>query len=135
MATAFSLDEFIDAPPLERARRVAAGLPIEALRELMRDPAVTVANLTRVVGPRRTLDRRLRHDSALSPEESDRLASLVAILALACQVFGSRTEGIAWLQEPKVAFDGQVPLDLLKTGPGARVVEDHLLRLRYGFYA
>src|SRR3546814_884569 len=62
MATAFSLDEFAAAPLLERAHAVSAGLPAKAVRDLVADPAITLADVARIVGPRRTIDRRLKEN-------------------------------------------------------------------------
>jgi putative toxin-antitoxin system antitoxin component (TIGR02293 family) len=135
MATAFSLESFTKQAPLKRAKAIEKGLPARVLRDLVKDPAVTVAAVARVVAPRRTLDRRLKDNSALSVEESDRLSRFVDLLALATQVFGSRAEAMAWLSAPKHAFEGEVPLNLLKSDAGTRAVEEHLLRIRYGFFA
>lgn len=135
MATAFSLDKFINAPPLERAAAVAKGLPAKAIRDLVADRAVSLADIARVVGPRRTLDRRLKENKRLSPEESDRLARFVATLDLASEVLGGREVAVGWLTSPKRRFNGQSPLDLLKTNVGTRLVEEVLLQARYGFTA
>ena len=89
----------MQAPPLERARQVAAGLPVAAVRELVSDPAVTVADVARVVAPRRTLDRRLKTGQDLTPEESDRFARLARVLALTTRVWGTRERAMAWLDE------------------------------------
>jgi hypothetical protein len=80
MATAFRLDEFVKAPALERARAVEHGLPVTALRDLMADPAITVADLSRAIAPRRTLERRLKERGRLNARESDRLGAFVTIL-------------------------------------------------------
>jgi putative toxin-antitoxin system antitoxin component (TIGR02293 family) len=135
MATAFSLDKFSKAPPLERAAAVAKGLPAKAIRELVADRVISLADIARVVGPRRTLDRRLKENKRLSPEESDRLARFVGTLDLASEVLGGREVAVGWLTSPKRRFNGQSPLDLLKTDVGTRLVEEVLLQARYGFTA
>jgi len=135
MATAFSLRKFSSAPRLARARQVAEGLPASAIRELVRDTNSTIADVSRAVGPRRTIDRRLKDGSRLSPEESDRLARLLEILDLATEIFGDRKKAMAWLEAPKHAFDGAIPLDLIRSHTGSKAVEEHLLRAKYGFFA
>jgi putative toxin-antitoxin system antitoxin component (TIGR02293 family) len=135
MATAFSLDKFISAPPLKRAEAVAKGLPAKAIRDLVADRAVSLADVARVVGPRRTLDRRLKENKRLSPEESDRLARFAATLDLATQIFGSRAAAMDWLTTPKRRFDDEAPLNLLKSDAGTRVVEEILEQGRHGFTA
>ena len=135
MATAFHLDTFAAAPPLERMDVVAKGIPAKALRELAADGAVTLADLARVVAPRRTLDRRLAAGERLSPDESDRFSRFLTVLDLAAALFGGRAEAMAWLGSAKRRFDGRTPLDLLRTDTGTRLVEDVLQQARYGFNA
>lgn len=135
VATAFSLDRFSAQPPLKRIKALNQGLPAKALRDLIADPVITLAAVARVVAPRRTLDRRLKESSALTPEESDRLMRFVEVLADTAHVFGGRAEAMEWLSTPKRVFDGAVPLDLMKSGTGARLIQDELLRLRHGFFA
>lgn len=135
MATTFKLDAFLAAPPLTRAAAVERGLPAKALRDLVADKVVSLADVARVIGPRRTIDRRLKEDQRLSPDESDRLARFLTTLALAAEIFGSRAEAMAWLAAAKQRFGGQSPLDLLKSDAGTRLVEDVLHQSRHGFTA
>ena len=135
MATAFNLDSFIKSPALKRAEAVAKGLPAKAIRDLVADRAVSLADVARVVGPRRTLDRRLKDNKRLSPEESDRLARFVATLDLAATIFGGREAAMCWLGSPKRRFEGETPLSLLRTDAGTRLVEEVLQQGRHGFTA
>ena len=57
------------------------------------------------------------------------------VLDLATHIFGFREEAIAWLSEPKCAFDGRIPFDMIASADGAQLVEEHLQRSRYGFFA
>lgn len=133
MATALS--RFTTSTPLDRARAIAAGLPARAVRDLVADPAVTMADVARVVGPRRTIDRRLKEDTRLSPEESDRFARFVAVLDLAAGVFGDRAAAMRWLGSPKARLGDERPIDLLASDAGTRLVEEMLEQARHGFTA
>lgn len=130
-----ALDLFVAAPPLERARAVAAGLPVRAVRDLVADPAVTLADIARVVGPRRTMDRRLKENGRLSPEESDRFARFLGVLELASGIFGGRGAAMRWLGSPKSRFGEERPIDLLASDAGTRLVEEVLEQARHGFTA
>ena len=130
-----TLDSFSAAPPLERARAIAAGLPVRAVRDLVADPAVTLADIARVVGPRRTIDRRLKENERLSPEESDRFARFLGVLDLAAGIFGGRAAAMRWLQAPKQRFGDTQPIDLLVSDAGTRLVEEVLEQARHGFTA
>ena len=135
MATAFSLERFLDWPPLERARAVEKGLPVKAVRDLVADRVVSIADVARVVAPRRTIDRRLKADGSLSPAESDRLARFASALKEATRLVGSREAAMRWLTEPKDMFAGERPIDLLRTGTGAQAVEEFFIRAKHGMLA
>lgn len=135
MATAFSMDRFLHTPPLARARQVEQGLPAGALRAVLDDGAVTLADLVGIVGKRRTLDRRLAEDEALTLEESDRLARFAEVLALATQVFGDGEAAVEWLRAPQFDFDDAPPIRLMRTHAGSDLVTGLLQRFRHGMLA
>lgn len=135
MATAFSLRRFARSNPLDRVRAVEKGLPARALRQLAADPAITMADLAQAIGTRRTLDRRLKEDSRLSLEEGDRLDSFIQVLDLAAHIFGNRAKAMAWLRAPKHRFDGRTPLEMMRTGTGARAIEELLIASQHGIMA
>lgn len=135
MAAVFSLDGFLKLSLLDKSKAVAAGVPASALRELVADSAVTLSDVAKVVAPRRTLDRRLKDNANLTPEESDRFARFASILSLCEHIFGSRAEAMEWLEAPKRRFDGERPIDLIRTEVGARLVEQLLVQAQHGMTA
>lgn len=56
------------------------------------------------------------------------------VLALAVHIMGSAEAVQRWLIRPAAGLDGQRPLDMLRTVPGAEVVAEFLMRLEYGVY-
>ncbi|RST31835.1 DUF2384 domain-containing protein [Sphingomonas ginkgonis] len=135
MATSLSLEDLPQAATPARARAIEQGLPVKMLRVLMRTYELGPAELSRMIAPRRTLERRLQSNERLTAEESDRLARLMRVLDLAESIFDDRASAVGWLSAPKRAFDEAAAFDLLKTEAGGRVVEDQLLRLKHGFFA
>ena len=118
-----------------RFAAIEAGLPVKMLRVVMRDYGFTLASLAGVIAPRRTLERRLEGSERLNLDESERLARLMRILDLAMEIFKDRAHVREWLSNPKRTLAGRVPLDLIRTEEGGRVLEEKLLRLKYGFFA
>lgn len=82
----------------------------------------------------RTLARRKR-ERRFQADESDRLFRIGRIAAQAEGVLGGREKAADWLQEPNRALGGRTPLQQLDTDPGARQVEDLLLRIAHGVYS
>jgi putative toxin-antitoxin system antitoxin component (TIGR02293 family) len=118
----------------ELARRVEGGLPSEAI-ETLRRAGLTAAEIAALVLPPRTLAHRRAHGGRLSVEESGRAVRLGRILALAESVWGDRAEALAWLRKPTRRFEGRPPLELVRTEPGARAVEEMLYQVDDGIAA
>lgn len=87
-----------------------------------------------IVAPRRTLDRRRKGDETLSLAESDRVQRLEHISAMADRVFGSAEKARRWLRKPCRALNGAVPIDLLVSETGARMVEEELHAIDHGMF-
>jgi putative toxin-antitoxin system antitoxin component (TIGR02293 family) len=89
----------------------------------------------KIVAPRRTLARRRAKNEQLSPIETDRVLRLQRIVEEAERVFGDPERAHRWLREPSRALDKAVPLDLLETESGARIVENELGVIDHGMFA
>ena len=126
----------LETPPssdLDAARLVRNRLrppAIAALQSIGLDQKV----LSRII-PRRTLEHRRQRGEALSLEESERAYRTANILALAEVVFSNRAKALSWMTTPKRRFDGETPMDLIDTEPGARLVEDALIQVDEGYFA
>ena len=70
----------------------------------------------------------------LSPEQSNKTWTFARVLAKATEVFGSQEAAEAWISEPVMGLDRQVPLALLQTPAGVDLVNAFLTRLEYGVY-
>lgn len=91
--------------------------------------------LYKIVAPRRTLARRRDKNEPLSLVETDRVLRLRRVVEEAERVFGDPKKAHRWLREPSRALDKAVPLELLETEAGARIVENELGVIDYGMFA
>lgn len=120
---------------IELARLVAQGIPISVVADVVELGVLTREEVTRLIVPRRTLAHRKRRGEHLSPDESDRLARVLHLHDIALRTFdGDAEKASAWLRTPNRALSGEIPLDLVVTSTGARLVEDALLRIEHGVY-
>ena len=120
---------------LDLARLVAQGIPTSVLGDVGELGILTRDEVTRLIVPRRTLAHRKRRGEHLSPDESDRLARVLHLHEVALHTFDGDTEKVSlWLRTPNRALSGEIPLDLVVTTTGTRLVEDALLRLEHGVY-
>ena len=91
--------------------------------------------LYRIVGPRRSLDRRREHGGMLSLAESDRVFRLEQIAEHADRVFGNREKARLWLRQPNRALEMARPVDLLESEKGAHQVHEILHRIDFGMFS
>jgi putative toxin-antitoxin system antitoxin component (TIGR02293 family) len=109
------------------------GLPIEALAEIEHRGIVNEAEMKSFIAAR-TLARR-KSEKRLSPEESDLIARIARMYDFAVEVFGDEQKAHKWLRTSNRALSGHLPLDLLRTDYGARMVESILGRIAHGIYS
>ncbi len=113
---------------------VRDGLPVAAFAAVAEYTRLTREMLAKISGiPLRTVQRRAK--ARLRRDESDRLARIARIYALAETVLGSRSAAEAWMLAPNWTLDGVPPLDHINTEVAAREVEDALGRIEEGVFA
>jgi putative toxin-antitoxin system antitoxin component (TIGR02293 family) len=120
---------------LELVRAVQEGLPTASIAAMVERGALDPQEVERFIIPRRTLAHRRKRRQPLSPEESDRLARAAHLLALATETFGDQEKAARWMRRPNRALRGAVPIELLTTSGGARLVEDVLERIAHGVFS
>jgi putative toxin-antitoxin system antitoxin component (TIGR02293 family) len=116
---------------------VLRGIPAEAMAKLF---AVVVslpfnALLAAIgVSERSFARRKAAPKTRLPVDEGERLWRFAEVLAHATRVFGSQAEAEHWLRRPVIGLDHRKPIDLLRTHPGTRLVNDYLTRIEHGVY-
>lgn len=84
--------------------------------------------------PLRTLTHRREKGQKLTTDETERWLRAAKISALAQEVLGA-DKAMAWLNKPRKIFDGLSAMELIKTEPGASLVEETLIQLDEGYFA
>jgi putative toxin-antitoxin system antitoxin component (TIGR02293 family) len=116
-------------------KAVEQGVPLPALEEFATSSGFALKDLLEVVIPARTLKHRRQRQEPLSLDESDRLARVARVYALAVRVFGNPEKARRWLSKPKIRFVEQTPLAMLRTDLGGRQVEEMLIQIDEGMFA
>ncbi|CAN7508237.1 type II RES/Xre toxin-antitoxin system antitoxin [Rhizobium sp. LjRoot254] len=123
---------------VEELIRIAGGETVKQFDarsiEELKDYGFSSEELYKLVAPRRTLARRLQKKEPLTVRENDNVQRIIHISEMADRIFGERAKAQRWLRKPSRALNGVVPLDLLASETGARLVEEELYRIEYGIY-
>lgn len=114
------------------AQKVAEGLPTYALEHVQDRLLLNTGELSELVQISvRTLNRR-RKDARLPPDESERVYRLNRLIEIATDVLGSEAEARSWMKHPAHALGGSRPIDVARTEPGAKIIEQLLGRIDHG---
>lgn len=116
-------------------RLVRSGLPPSALETVIGRGVLSRREAEQLIVPRRTLSHRKRRGESLTTDESDKLARVVRVAALAEETFQNAEKAHGWLRDPNRALGGERPIDLLETEGGARLVEQILGRIAHGVFS
>ena len=92
------------------------------------------AEIDEIVIPSRTLQHRRTRKEKLTVEESDRVLRTIRVLSSAEAIYEDRERALAWLRRPNPRFHNRVPLSLLKTDTGSRMVEELLVQIDEGMF-
>ena len=120
---------------LELEECVRRGLPIEVLDAMLHRSVVDTGELYGWIIPRRNLAHRAKKKQRLSLEESNRVARVARIYALAVDTFGNEEKARRWLRKPLRQLAGRTAMRTLETELGAHQVETILGRIGYGIAA
>lgn len=126
----------------ELHRTVEQGLPAKSLEAVLlraRRTGLEPTLILDLIGPRSTMNRRLREHQALTADESDRLVRFSRIYGLAIETFGSHEKAHRWLLRLSANLaageDEVAPLQLLASETGGRLVEQRLHQIAHGMFA
>ncbi|HEX2078439.1 MAG TPA: antitoxin Xre/MbcA/ParS toxin-binding domain-containing protein [Longimicrobium sp.] len=120
---------------LDIAELIHQGLPLRVVDVVLASGLLRADELYTLVVPRRTLAHRREKQHALSPEQSDRLARVVRVMARAEEALGSPDRATHWMRKENRALAGKRPIDLLESDAGTRMVERVLGRIEHGVYS
>lgn len=119
---------------LDVARRVENGLPLSALDRVVAFVAPDDARFATKIVPKATLSRRRTSpDSALSVEESNKVARLAKVWAAAVRVWKDEADAREFLRRPHPMLDVRAPREIaVASDPGADAVVNVIGRGAYG---
>ncbi len=129
----FKTEETYIAWDLSKAASlVNAGLSTKIIGTIQKRLGLSNAELSELllVSPR-TLDRR-KKEATLPADESERSYRIARLTELAAEITGSMEKASEWFKEPNFALGNKKPLELIKTEPGARLVERTLHQIEHG---
>jgi putative toxin-antitoxin system antitoxin component (TIGR02293 family) len=119
----------------EWADVVEEGLPIKDLVVFGRASGFTNEELAKLVHiPPRTYARRVAAKARLDIPEGERAVRIMRLYDLAKALFGTHENTRKWMNAQLPALGWKTPLQMARTEPGAREVENVIGAIEHGFY-
>jgi putative toxin-antitoxin system antitoxin component (TIGR02293 family) len=111
------------------------GLPKKAIDTVLAKTSISRTQLSNILHISTRQLNRYEKDDRLSPEQSNFLYEFTRIYTRGLDILGDAATTDAWLARPNLALGDVSPIELLDTGEGARMVNDLLSNIEYGFYS
>lgn len=137
--------EHYDADPMMRISIVKTGLPAQAPGEIAAHMGLTKDRMYSMLGlPRATVERKVRDQKLLSPDESARVLGVSRLIGQAQRMVeeSGNPEGFdagawvaRWIESPVPALGGRRPSELMDTAEGQALVASLLSRAQSGAYS
>lgn len=133
------------ASGIERVELIRAGVPAVLLAQMGLEMDISKERLYETLRlPRSSVDRKIRNNDALSPEQSERVIGLERLIGQVQVMveqsgnpkgFNSSKWVGEWLERPLPALGGETPADYMDTMEGQEMVSRLLAQSQSGAYA
>ena len=134
-----------DLEPMHRVQMIKRGLPASVPGDVAQRMGISKERLFATLGlPRATVERKLRQQQLLSPDESARVLGMARLVGQVQRMVeeSGRPEGFdaaawlaRWIERPVPALGGLKPAELLDTAEGQAIVANVLSRAQTGAYS
>jgi putative toxin-antitoxin system antitoxin component (TIGR02293 family) len=121
--------------PLSIISCLRSGLPKAGINNFLEKTAISRAQLSPILNISNSPLDRYDADDRLSPEQSNVLYELTRIYIRAVDIIGNKDSVEHWLNRSQQALGGQIPLQMLDTTEGMKLVENLLSQIEYSSYS
>jgi len=140
-----SLGALHDLAPIARIGLVRDGVPAEAVTVIAEDMSIARDKLYAMLGlARATIERKLRHDQRLGPDESERVIGIARLIGQVREIvtesgdpadFNAARWVAGWLNRPLPALGGRQPSAFMDTAEGREIVAGLIAQTQSAAYA
>ena len=127
----------IPSDPLSVHSWIVAGIPPEIIIRLVESVRSDMKTICHLVGiSKRTITRKLKNGTPLTPEQGSRVYSVIQALDATISLHNDDLAmAMAWLHCPAKGLGGEIPMNILTTPSGVQAVVDLIGRIEHGVIA
>lgn len=120
--------------PIKEIEAIRKGIQPELIESFLNEQSFVVKDvLSRLKITTSTYFAKKKQHKLLDSGSTEKFLRLFAVVHSAQEILGN-PEARSWLYRKIPALDNQIPMDLLDTEAGHRLVEQALLQIKYGIY-
>lgn|SRR3990167_2105354 len=120
--------------PKREIELVRSGLKTTVVESFLGEQNLAVKDvLERLDIPASTYFAKKKNHHALDAYTTEKFIRLISVIVLADKILG-KSEGREWVQRKIPSLANEIPLNLLDTETGHRLVVDALLQIKHGIY-
>jgi len=120
--------------PIKEIEIIRKGINPELIENFLNDQSFVVKDvLSRLKITTSTYFAKKKDHKLLDSSSTEKFFRLISVVKNAQEILGSQ-EAKNWLYRKIPSLGDQVPMDLLDTEAGHRLVEQALLQIKYGIY-
>lgn len=120
--------------PIKEIGLIRDGLTTHDVESFIDDEKLIIKDiLERLQIPSSTYFLKKKNKQPLDSYTTEKFIRLISVLKMAADILG-KSEAKKWIYRAIPSLGNEVPLDLLDTEAGHRLVEQALLQIKYGMY-
>lgn len=120
--------------PMKEIEVIRKGIHPELIETFLNEQSFLIKDvLNRLKITTSTYFAKKKNHKLLDSSSTEKFLRLFAVVRRAQEVLGTQ-EARSWLYREIPSLNNQVPIDLLDTETGHRLVEEALLQIKYGVY-
>lgn len=120
--------------PIKEIEIIRQGINPELIEDFLNNQSLVVKDvLSRLKITSSTYFSKKKEQKPLDSNSTEKFFRLISVVQSAQEILGNQ-EAKNWLYKKIPSLGEQVPMDLLDTETGHRLVEDLLLQIKYGIY-
>lgn len=120
--------------PMKEMGLIRNGLKTNVIDSFLTQENLSIKDVLEKLNiPASTYFAKKKNHKPLDSAATEKFLRLISILTKATELFG-KAEGQNWLYRKIPSLNNQIPIDLLDTEIGHRLVEQALLQIKYGIY-
>lgn len=121
--------------PIKEIEIIRKGINPELIESFLNDQAFVVKDvLSRLKITTSTYFAKKKDHKLLDSGSTEKFLRLISVVKNAEEILG-RQEAKGWLYKKIPSLGDQIPIDLLDTEAGHRLVDQALLQIKYGIYS